>query len=385
VQQSGVYEMPPEIAAMKKVIRRLLFLPVSFVYGIVMCIRNSLYDFGLLPSKEKNTAVISVGNLTVGGTGKTPHTEFIVSELQSLFRVAILSRGYKRETKGFVLANQKSNALKIGDEPMQMYLKFHGVPVAVSENRSKGIDKLLDLYPTLDAIVLDDAHQHRRIRPGLSILLTDYNRLYTRDSLLPGGNLREPKKQGARRADIIIVTKCPAGMSAIDMRVIEHEVSPSMYHHVFFSSFVYDEPLPVFIRYADRLWLFKKIKQKRASVLLVTGIVSPQMILSHLRNYTDDIRHLQFRDHHEFTEKDITLIEKQFYEIPNQEKLILMTEKDAARLINNPIVPSSLKYHLYALPIRVKILNNNETALIKKITDYVEEDSRNRLLSKKEI
>ena len=202
---------------MKKVIRRLLFLPVSFVYGIVMCIRNSLYDFGLLPSKEKNTAVISVGNLTVGGTGKTPHTEFIVSELQSLFRVAILSRGYKRETKGFVLADQKSNALKIGDEPMQMYLKFHGVPVAVSENRSKGIDKLLDLYPTLDAIVLDDAHQHRRIRPGLSILLTDYNRLYTRDSLLPGGNLREPKKQGARRADIIIVTKCPVGMSAIDM------------------------------------------------------------------------------------------------------------------------------------------------------------------------
>lgn len=368
---------------MKKAIRILLFFPVSLVYGIVTYIRNGLYDFGLLPSKEKDTAVISVGNLTVGGTGKTPHTEFIVSELLSLFRVAVLSRGYKRKTKGFVLADQQTNALEIGDEPMQMYLKFHGVPVAVSENRSKGIDELLRRYPTLDVVILDDAHQHRRVRPGLSILLTDYNRLYTRDCLLPGGNLRESKRQGAQRADIIIVTKCPAGISAIDMRVIEHEVKPDMYHHVFFSTFIYDEPLPVFIRYADRLWLFKNIKQKKAAILLVTGIVSPQMILSHMKNYTDDIRHLQFRDHHEFSKKDIALIEKEFYEIPNQEKLILMTEKDAARLINNPIVPNSLKYHLYALPVRVKILNNNETALIKKITDYVAEDSRNRLLSKK--
>ena len=362
---------------MKKTIRYLLFLPFSMLYGIITGIRNWLYDIGALSTEEKGTAIISVGNLTVGGTGKTPHVEFIISELQSLFRVAMLSRGYKRKTKGFLLANSHSDSLQIGDEPFQIYQKFPNIPVAVCENRSKGIDLLIEHYPNLDAIILDDAFQHRKIRSGLSILLTDYNRLHTRDSLLPGGNLRESAR-GSKRADIIIVTKCPHDMKPIDMRIIQHEVRPTIYHPVFFSSYVYDEPLPLFIRYADEHWLFRKIKKKNASVLLVTGIVSPHMINTFLAEYTSDIRSLHFGDHHEFTKKDINLIEKTYYEIKNQEKLILVTEKDAARLIKNKAVPNSLKYHIFVLPIRVNILNNKETALIKKITDYVAENSGNR-------
>ena len=362
---------------MKKTFRFLLFLPFSILYGITTGIRNWLYDIGVFSTKEKGTSIISVGNLTVGGTGKTPHVEFILSELQSLFRLAMLSRGYKRKTKGFILANQNADASIIGDEPFQIYQKFSKMPIAVCEDRSYGIDQLLNLYPNLDAIILDDAFQHRKICSGLSVLLTDYNRLHTRDSLLPGGNLRESSK-GSRRADIIIVTKCPADIKPIEMRVIEHEVRPSIYHPVFFSTYIYDEPLPLFIRYADEHWLFKKIKKQNASILLVTGIVSPQMIKTFLADYSGDIRSIHFNDHHDFSQKDITLIEKKFNEIQNTEKLILVTEKDAARLIKNKGVPNSLKYHIFVLPIRVHILNNKETALIKKITDYVAENSGNR-------
>ncbi|MDD4489644.1 MAG: tetraacyldisaccharide 4'-kinase [Paludibacter sp.] len=362
---------------MKKTLRYLLFLPFSILYGIFTGIRNWLYDIGALSSVEKDTAIISVGNLTVGGTGKTPHVEFIISELQSLFRVAMLSRGYKRDTKGFVLADKNTDANLIGDEPFQIYQKFSNIPVAVCENRSIGIDKLMNLYHNLDAIILDDAFQHRKIRSGLSILLTDYKRLHTRDSLLPGGNLRESVR-GSKRADIIIVTKCPVNIKPIDMRVIEHEVRPSIYHQVFFSTYIYDEPLPLFIRYADEHWLFRKIKKRNASILLVTGIVSPQMINNFLAEYSNDINSLHFSDHHDFSKKDLVLIEKKFNEIQNPEKIILVTEKDAARLIKNKAVPNSLKYNIFVLPIRVKILNNKETALIKKITDYVAENSGNR-------
>lgn len=366
---------------MKRSARYFLLFPFSIIFGIISGLRNWLFDVGILPSKEKNTALITVGNLTVGGTGKTPHVEFIISELNSLFRVAVLSRGYKRKTKGFILADRNSDAQQIGDEPFQIYLKFKNVPVAVSENRNIGVDKLLDVHQNLDAIILDDAFQHRKIRAGLSILLTDYNNLHTRDSLLPGGNLRESAR-GSRRANIIIVTKCPPHIKPIDMRVIEHEIKPSIYHSIYFSSYTYDEPLPLFIRYADKHWTFKNIKKKKASILLVTGIANPKMIKSHLKEYTDDLQSIQFKDHHDFTKKDITQIENLFFKIENPEKLILVTEKDGARLIKNKLLPNSLKYYIFVLPIRVNILNDKETSFIKQITDYVTEDSRNRKLSR---
>lgn len=356
--------------------RYILLLPFSILYGIGTSIRNWLYDKGFISIEEKPVALISVGNITVGGTGKTPHAEFILTELQSLFRVALLSRGYKRKTKGFILADTHSDAHQIGDEPLQIFRKFRNIPVAVCENRSEGIDKLIQLFPKLDAIILDDAFQHRRIRAGFSVLLTDYNRLHTRDHILPGGNLREYAR-GSKRADVIIVTKCPIDIKPIDMRVIEHEVSPDLFHEVYFSSYVYDEPLALFIKQADEHWLFSKIKKRAAGILLITGIVSPRMIHEHLSQYTSDIKCINFNDHHDFTKKDLLLIEKRFNEMNNPEKLILVTEKDAARLLRNKNIPDSLKYHIFVLPIRVKILNNKETSLIKKLTDYVGENSGN--------
>lgn len=361
---------------MTKKLRYILFLPFSILYSIGTSIRNWLYDKGLFSIKEKPVALISVGNLTVGGTGKTPHVEFIISELQSLFRIAMLSRGYKRKTKGFILADKHSNAHMIGDEPYQVFQKFSNTPIAVCENRSKGIDQIIQLYPKLDAIILDDAFQQRKINAGLSILLTDYNRLHTRDHVLPGGNLRESSK-GSKRADIIIVTKCPLNIQPIDMRVIEHEVKPSIYHEVYFSAYMYDEPKPLFIKYTNEHWSFRKIKKKGPSILLITGIVSPRMILEYLSQFTNELHNINFRDHHDFTKKDIIMIEKKFRGIKNTEKLIVITEKDAAKLIKNTHIPNSLKYHIFVLPIRVKILNNQETSFLKKITDYVTENSKN--------
>ena len=180
---------------MKKTARYYLLLPASISYGFITYIRNWLYDIKILPSKEKKIATISIGNITVGGTGKTPHVEFLLSNLSSLFKLSVLSRGYKRKTKGFILADHYSDAKQIGDEPFQIHNKYPEIPVAVCENRNLGVDKLLEAYKDLNAVILDDAFQHRKIRPGLSILLTDYNRLHTRDSMLPGGNLREPSKE----------------------------------------------------------------------------------------------------------------------------------------------------------------------------------------------
>lgn len=362
---------------MNNQVRYILLLPVSILYGITVIIRNWLYNTGLLPSAEKAIPTISIGNITIGGTGKTPHAEFLITELRSLYHIGFLSRGYKRLTKGFVLARQNADARKIGDEPYQIYQKFAPIPVAVCENRSRGIDLLQQHHPELELILLDDAFQHRRLRPGFSILLTDYHRLHTRDHLLPGGNLREPT-WGSKRADIIIVTKCPQYLSPIEMRVIELEVRPSFYHEVYFSTFVYDEPFPVFIDEIEDYPTFSEIRKNKAGILLVTGIVTPQLIVEYLRGYTPNIYPLQFADHHDFTTTDFDEIEAKFNSLPQSEKMIIVTEKDAARLIKNKAFPKTLKNHIFALPVRVKILNHKEGSLIKKITDYVEENSGNR-------
>ncbi len=362
---------------MKKTARYYFLLPLSILYGIIVRCRNWLYDVGICPSKEKDTAMLTVGNLTVGGTGKTPHVEYLISHLHEKFNIAVLSRGYKRKTKGYVLADVNSDARQIGDEPFQIHQKFEALPVAVSENRNQGVDKLLEKYKKLDAVILDDAFQHRRINPGLSILLTDYKRLHTRDSMLPGGNLREPAK-GSRRADIIIVTKCPPDITPIEMRTIELEVRPSIYHPVYFSSYVYGQLQALFPDEVEKTYTSEKVKKEEASVLLVTGIVNPQMLKEYISGFSDDIHSLEYKDHHNFSKKDLERINKRFNELENADKLIITTEKDAARLIDNKLLPDSLKKYIFVVPISVKILNEKEQLLINKISDYVTENSRNR-------
>lgn len=356
--------------------RNIILAPFSWLYGSITAIRNWLYDRGILSSRSFNLPVISIGNLAVGGTGKTPHVEFILNLLKPGKKIAILSRGYKRKTKGFVLADKNSNSKIIGDEPFQIFSKNRDVIVAVDEKRVHGLEKLCEIYPDLQVVILDDAFQHRQINPGLSILLTDFSNLYTRDSHLPGGNLRESKK-GSKRADILIITKCPVNISPIEMRLIEKEVKIKPHQSLFFSSYIYDEIKPVFPDYISEKMTYNKIKKTKTGVLLVAGIVSPQPIVEQINQYANSLQTLFFKDHHTFQQQDLRLIENKLNKMADQEKIMLVTEKDAARIVSMAYFPESLKSVIYTIPIRVKILHDQEQIFTDKIISYVAEDSRN--------
>lgn len=366
---------------MNRKARYFLLLPFSTLYGCITSIRNRLYDNELLTSAKKNIPIVVVGNITVGGTGKTPHTEFIIEKLSKNFNLAVLSRGYKRHSTGFVAATPLLTARELGDEPKQMALRFPSIPIAVCENRSKGIDRLQELHPELDCVVLDDAFQHRRIKPGYSIVLTDYNRLHTRDSLLPGGNLRESAK-GSQRAHSIIVTKCRPNLSSPEMDAIAKELKISPHQQLFFSSFVYGEIRPLFPAVALSVTEVngsdKPLAMNQLAILVVTGIVSPQLLTDEFKTRCNQLHTLHFPDHHDFSLRDFARIEQKFKSIVHPHKLILTTEKDAARLINNPMLPDSIKKYIFVVPVKVQILNDREKVLIQNITDYVRENSGNR-------
>lgn len=362
---------------MKIQLQHIILYPFALVYGLVVAIRNGLFDLEILRSTRFSIPIISVGNLTAGGTGKTPHTEFLLSVLTPMWRTAVLSRGYKRKGKGFVLANENATCDTLGDEPFQMYRKFQEVSVAVDEKRVHGVTQLLKHVPELKVVVLDDAFQHRYIQPGLSILLTDYSNLYSRDLLLPAGRLRE-WRYGSKRADIVVVTKCPDDLKDIEMRLIEKELKLTESQRLFFSHYLYQEIVPVFPETAPQAWTYRQIYLTQASVLLVAGIVSPGSIVVHLRNFTKTVETLFFEDHHAFHFKDITLIINAFEKMPSENKILLVTEKDAARLVGNPNFPETMKPLTFALPVKVEIMHGQEDLFIQKIKEYVIEDSRSR-------
>ena len=338
--------------------------------------RNWLFDQGVLPITSFEIPLISIGNLAVGGTGKTPHTEFIINILRKEWKTAMLSRGYKRISKGFILSNAESTSKTIGDEPFQIMRKFTDITVAVDEKRVRGVNKLIQNIPELELVVLDDAFQHRYIQAGLSILLTDYSNLYSKDLMLPAGSLRE-WKSGSKRANILIVSKCPSKLKPIDMRLIETELKPEANQLLFFSSYVYDEILPVFPDSETVKWSMNEITKSKATVILVAGIVSPTPIVDELKKYSDKIETVFFEDHHNFNELDYKLLQQLFSKINASEKLILFTEKDAARIVTDSLYPENLKPLTYALPIRVEILNKQKSIFIQKIKNYVIENTRN--------
>lgn len=348
--------------------------PVSWLYGAVVITRNKLFDWGLLRSKSFDIPVICVGNLSVGGTGKTPHTEYLIKLLQDNYRVAVLSRGYKRHTQGYVLATPQSNARTIGDEPYQMYTKFPSVTLAVDENRCHGIEQLLALKePAIDVVLLDDAFQHRYVKPGLNILLTDYHRLFCDDTLLPAGRLREPAG-GKNRAQIIIVTKCPQDIKPIDYNIITKRLNLYPYQQLFFSTFRYGNLRPVFGQGIKEL-------DADTDILLVTGIASPAPILERLKKCCKQIETLSFGDHHDFSHKDMQQIKERFNRLTAEKRLIITTEKDATRLVSHPDLDEELKPFIYALPIEIEILQNQQDKFNQHIIDYVRENTRNRSLS----
>lgn len=352
-------------------------LPLSFLFGMVVSTRNKLFDWGILPSESFDVPVICIGNLTVGGTGKTPHTEYLVSILSKKYKVAVLSRGYKRKTSGFVLANEKTGVREIGDEPFQIKNKFPESIVAVCESRRVGIRKLLEIHPEIDVVLLDDAFQHRYVKPGLSILLMDYNRKIYEDRLLPAGRLREPL-WSKERANIMIVTKSPAATKPMDIRIISKYLTLRPHQQLFFSSISYGRLYPVFPDRGGQMRELTSIDKKKESVLLVTGIASTKKLIADLEQYAENIVELNFPDHHNFDKKDIALIDQKFHQIHGDKKIILVTEKDAVRLQQTPMLSESMKQSMYYLPIEVTFLDNKSEDFNAKIFEYVRNNRRKR-------
>lgn len=337
-----------------------LLTPLSWLYGAATGVRNWLFDQKILKEQEYKIPIVGVGNLTVGGTGKTPHVEFIVNSLTPEYRVAVLSRGYKRKTKGFVLANAKSTPEIIGDEPLQIYQKFRhrNVEVAVCESRREGIEQLMKLFPDLDLIVLDDSFQHRWVKPRVQVLLMDYSRPVHTDHMLPLGRLRDNPIQ-VNRADMVIVTKCPETLQPVDMMVKRKDVDLFPYQKLFYSRYSYAPIEPVFPEdspYSASLTRF----DADDAVLLLTGIAHPRYFVRHFRQYPFKVKVDHFSDHHDFTRKDIDEITNKFNSLKGKRKIIVTTEKDAVRLLHNPYFPETLKPFTFYLPISVSMIGGND-------------------------
>jgi tetraacyldisaccharide 4'-kinase len=351
-------------------------MPLSWLYGLGVKMRNMLFNIGILKSRAFNTPVISVGNITVGGTGKTPHVEYLINILRNHYKVAVLSRGYKRKSKGFVLAESSSTVADIGDEPYQMKQKFPQVTVAVDKDRCHGIEQIEQGDNNIDVILLDDAFQHRYVKPGINILLVDYHRLIIYDKLLPAGRLREPL-EGKDRADIVIVTKCPSDLKPMAYRVITKALNLFPYQRLFFTTIAYGQLQPVLRKGTTR----DVQELKDDNVLLLLGIASPRQLYHDLSSHCDNIQTLTFPDHHRFTPKDVHLINETFAAM-KAPKCIITTEKDLTRLRDVEGLNDEVTAHLYVLPITIQFMHEQEDMFNHYIIDYVRKNSRNGILAK---
>lgn len=351
---------------------RPLLLPLSWLYGLAVYLRNLCFDLNILRSKHYPIPVIGIGNITVGGTGKTPHTEYILRLLAPKYRVAILSRGYKRKSKGFILADEHATTDTLGDEPLQMYKKFPQAQVAVCKSRRKGIELLIEHNPSNLVIILDDAFQHRYVTPGCSILLIDHNRLPYEDYLLPVGQLREPFSE-KHRAQIIIITKCPATMKPIDLRIITKYINPFPYQSVYFSRMRYGHALPVFASHEAPITQEQIIEYDH--ILIVSGIANPTHLIEDIQSWgVKQVENLSFTDHHCYNSRDIAMIEELFAPWAGS-KIILTTEKDAMHLRETDGISSALKSALYYLPIEVEIFPDQEESFRKEIFNFAKNNA----------
>ena len=321
-----------------KLFRKILY-PVVPLYYVVVFLRNKFFDWSIFSSKSYTFPLLCVGNLSVGGTGKTPMIEYLIALLEPKYKLATLSRGYGRKSKGFLIAEPNATSQDIGDEPLQLFNKFKTITVAVDADRQNGLKCLKENYPWVDAVLLDDAFQHRKVTAGFNMLLTAYDQLYCDDGVLPTGNLREPKS-GAKRAQVIVVTKCPENLSDLEKTTITKRLNPKSNQAVFFSS----------IQYSDTLMSSTSsrslIDLKNTRFTLVTGIANPKPLVAYLEELGLDFEHLNYKDHHEFSNSELELI--------HSKSLVVTTEKDFSRL------NSEAKDQIYYLPIQLKIDNASE-------------------------
>jgi len=343
---------------------RILLFPFSLVYFVVLYIRHRLFDFNILRSSSFRIPIICVGNLSFGGTGKTPHTEYLIRLLSKEMKVAVLSRGYGRTTKGFVIAHEGVTHEEIGDEPLQYFTKFPQITVAVDEDRVDGVRNLLKMENKPDVILLDDAYQHRWIKPGYNILLTDYHNLYSKDHLVPAGRLRDIKSE-ARRANVIVVTKCPIVIDPYTKRNIIDSLKPKPYQKVLFSHICFDDFNPL----NEKAEIYD-LSQCR-SIFMFCGIANSYPLEDYLKRKTNTLSTMIFNDHHSFNEEDINSIVDGFDSIIGKNKIAVTTEKDAMRLTNNSYLCRFKNAPLYCVPIKVRFHEGNEEIFNKEIFDYV--------------
>ncbi|MDR1602420.1 MAG: tetraacyldisaccharide 4'-kinase [Tannerella sp.] len=349
---------------------RFLLYPFALLYGIGVWIRNLLFDGNILSSKQFSIPVICVGNLAAGGTGKTPMIEYLIHLLKDKYRIAVLSRGYKRKSSGYILADRDSTPWLVGDESYQIKSRYPDVMVAVDEDRCRGICNLLNMNEDVrpQIILLDDAFQHRYVQPSFSILMTDYNRLYYRDKLLPAGRLRE-SAGNVRRTNIVVVSKCIESLKPIERCIIEKEMKLKTYQRLFFSTISYQPLEGVF---PDRCGTLKlEHIRKDDEILLLTGIANPKPLIEKMIAYSDKVKAISFPDHHDYTGKDIRKIRTELSHMKSDKPLIICTEKDAVRLRSNPHVPDEWKTHLYAVPIRMEFLSGTDRQFDEQILRHI--------------
>jgi len=355
----------------KKQKYKKLLLPFSLIYSIVIGFRNWLFDVKILKSKSYFTPVINVGNIAIGGTGKTPHIEYLIRFLSSEFKISTLSRGYKRKTKGFIQSTLDHSYEDIGDEPKQLKTQFKNITVCVDENRQRGIENIEQLENPPDIVLLDDAFQHRYVKPGLNILLTDYFHPYWKDYLLPMGGLRDSKSQ-VNRADIVIVSKTPKSISPIKKRIIKKELNLYPYQNLFFTTIKYGN----IIKFGSS----KELQiDEDYSILMLTGIAKSKHLKTHLNIHYKEVVGMKFNDHHSYSETDVKNIINTFEEIDNPKKIIVTTLKDAVRLKDNRIFDELSKLPIYYQAIEIGFLNKDDKKEFNElILKYVRNAKRDR-------
>jgi len=362
---------------------KFLLVPVSFLYGCLISFRNFCYDRNILKSKSFSVAVINVGNLTMGGTGKTPHIEYLIRLLKEKFRVATLSRGYGRKTRGYMLVSNPSGTSMVGDEPMQYHSKFPDITVSVGEDRVAAIENLVKLHPKPEVILMDDAYQHRAVKPGLNILLIEHDSVMKRNYLLPSGTLREWKR-GMKRADVIIVSKCPEILVPIERKRLAEHIPLQPRQQLFFSFFRYGDIVRMNNRQSNMVMGTNYYFEKRFTVLLVTGIANPSGIAEFLKRKTDKLETIFFRDHHEFTAEDLRSITETFNNIANANKIIVTTEKDAMRLRNPELEEATRPLPIFYLPVEVMFHQHDKDQFDNLVLNYARQHQTNRFVYQRE-
>lgn len=343
---------------------KILLAPFSLLYGMIMSMRDFFYRKGLLKSVEFNLPVISVGNLSVGGAGKTPHIEYLILLLRDYINIATLSRGYKRKSRGYIEVKPKMTAEQVGDEPLQFKRKFPDIMVTVSESRSFGIPQIVSDRPETQLVLLDDAFQHRSVKPGLNILLTEYRHPFTRDHLLPSGRLRE-WRSGYERADIIVVSKCPQELGQEERRALTEEIKPFPHQQLFFSYYRYFQPYYIFdARYRTNLgqdW----------DILLISAIARTEYLTEYLTDQVKSVHALEFEDHHYFTKSDMADLKRSFAELPSEKKIILTTEKDAMRMELHRQFLIEERLPIFVLPVQVQFHFDEGTVFDETVKNFL--------------